>query len=75
MILEIVQGKYLLQIGGLCKSYLDQLSAAVKSDTPAADLPDFRTYLSKQDEATLCFPTVTSCHVRSPLSPLRWAGP
>lgn len=75
MILEIVQGKYLLQIGGLCKSYLDQLSAAVKSDTPAADLPDFRTYLSKQDEATLCFShgNVLSCQIPTEPFALGWS--
>lgn len=42
MILEVLQGEYLLKIGSLCEGYLCQLSSDLGTGAPEAVLQDFR---------------------------------
>lgn len=76
MILEVLQGEYLLRIGSLCEGHLCQLRNAVRTHTPEAGLLDFRAYLGQQEKSALLFAYGNDLNCQIPTEPfaLGWSA-
>lgn len=72
MILEVLQGEYLLKIGSLCEGYLRQLSSDLGTGVPEAVLQDFRGYLKKQRKDDLEFDR--NCQIPTEPFELGWSA-
>lgn len=72
MILEVLQGEYLLKIGSLCEGYLRQLSSDLGTGAPDAVLQDFRGYLKKQKKDDLEFDR--NCQIPTEPFELGWSA-
>lgn len=72
MILEVLQGEYLLKIGSLCEGYLRQLSSDLGTGAPEAVLQDFRGYLKKQRKDDLEFDR--NCQIPTEPFELGWSA-